>query len=135
MYWSLHQAHLLIWHAENQSIYGMVRHVVNSRQWCHVNAIWPDFAIEPQNIRLELATDGINPFSVKCSAYSTWSVLLLNYNLLPWLLTRHLFIMLVLIISEWRFVTGDNFDIYMEPLFEELIFLWTHGPMLKMPLP
>ena len=85
------------------------------------------FASEPRNIRLGLATDGVNPFLVKRSTWSTWPVLLMNYNLPPWMTTKKHFIMLSLIIPGKRSVTGENFDIYLQPLLEELKILWNEG--------
>lgn len=60
----------------------MVRFVADSKQWKQIDADWPDFAEEPRNIRFGIATDGVNPFSVKRSTWSTWPIMLLNYNVL-----------------------------------------------------
>ena len=35
-----------------------------------INERWPDFSLEPNNIRLRLATDGINPYKHMSSSYS-----------------------------------------------------------------
>jgi hypothetical protein len=50
-------------------------------------------------------------------------VTLLNYNLPLWLSTKKFFILLALLIPGKDSVTSDNFDIYMEPLVEELLQL------------
>jgi hypothetical protein len=50
--------------------------------------------------------------------------MLLNYNLPPWLVTKRFFIMLALIIHGRKSVTSEHFDLYIEPLLEELRYLW-----------
>jgi hypothetical protein len=72
------------------------------------------------NIHLGLATNGINPFVGKHSTWSTWPITLLNYNLPPWLTTKKHVLMLSLIISSEELVTGDNMDMYLQPLLGEL---------------
>lgn len=83
--------------------------------------------MEHWNLRLGLATDGLNPFSIQRSTWSTWPVVLLNYNLPPWLTTKKHFLMLSMIIPGPRSVTGTHFDIYLEPLLTELLQLWIEG--------
>lgn len=78
-------AEQLIWHAKNQSQYGKMRHPVDSTAWKTVDRKWPEFASDPRNLRLGLATDGFNPFRDLSSRYSCWSVILMTYNLPPWL--------------------------------------------------
>ncbi len=36
--------------------------MADSKAWAHIEATWPDFASNPRNVRLALATDGFNPF-------------------------------------------------------------------------
>jgi hypothetical protein len=50
--------------------------------------------------------------------------MLLNYNIPPWLSTKKFFIMLALLIPGKQSVTSEFFDVYMEPLVEELVELW-----------
>jgi hypothetical protein len=51
---------------------------------------WKDFNIEypvkdVRNFRLDLATDGFNPFFVKKNTkYNMWHVFVVPYNLAPW---------------------------------------------------
>jgi hypothetical protein len=73
---------------------------------------------------LGLASDGVNPFSNQSLSHSTWPVVLLNYNLPPWLVTKRFFLMLVLLIPGKESVTADNIDVYLAPLIEELLELW-----------
>ena len=43
------------------------------------------FAEEGRNIRLSLASDGFNPVGMQNVTYSIWPVILIPYNLPPWL--------------------------------------------------
>jgi hypothetical protein len=117
-------AELMTWHNKNQSTDGKVRHAPDSKAWAHINATWPKFAADPRHIRLGLATDGLNPFGEKSSSWSTWPVMFFNYNLPPWLVTKRFFVILSLIISGPESVKVANFDVYLEPVIEELEELW-----------
>jgi hypothetical protein len=55
-------------------------------------------------------------------------VMLLNYNLPPWLSTKKFFLMLCLLIPGKQSVTSEFFDVYMAPLIEELLQLWYGVP-------
>jgi len=50
------------WHARNKNIDGKVCHAPNSKTWQQIDNTWLDFATKPKNVRLGLATDGVNPF-------------------------------------------------------------------------
>ena len=120
-------AKLMHWHSsEGESIDGMVKSVVDSSAWKHVNEKWPDFAMEPRNVRLGLALDGMNPFADLSSRHSTWPIMTLNYNLPPWFITKIFFVMLSLIIPGKELVRDQNINVYLQPLVEELELLW-HG--------
>jgi hypothetical protein len=45
------------------------------------------FGEDARNAHFALAADGVNPFQQNHSTWSTWLMLLLNYNLPPWLST------------------------------------------------
>ena len=38
---------------------------------------------EPRNVRLSLATDGVNPFGELRSIYSVWPIFVINNNIPP----------------------------------------------------
>ncbi len=42
---------LLQWHVENKSTYGLMCHVADNKTWEHIDSTWPDFVIEPWNLR------------------------------------------------------------------------------------
>ena len=121
------QAAFQTYHWVHRSLDGMQRMASDSKQWALIDSEYPDFAREPRNIRLGLATDGVNPFSIKRSTWSTWPILLLNYNLPPWLTTKKYFIILSLLIPGPQSVTSKNFDVFLQPLLDELLQLWYVG--------
>jgi hypothetical protein len=74
--------------------------MVDSKTWKHNDAMWPDFTKEPRNLHFALIMDGMNPFGDFNLKHSTWLVLLLMYNLLPWLVIKNFFILLSFIIPR-----------------------------------
>jgi len=56
--------------------------------------------------------------------WSIWPVTILNYNLPPWFCTKKFFMMLTLLIYEKQSVNTEVFDVYLEPLVDELLELW-----------
>ncbi|XP_010431509.1 PREDICTED: uncharacterized protein LOC104715835 [Camelina sativa] len=118
----------LRWHYTNKSTDGKLRHPVDSVTWAQMNEKYPSFAAEERNIRLGLSTDGFNPFNMKNSNYSSWPVLLVNYNLPPHLCMKKENIMLTLLIPGPQ-QPGNNIDVYLEPLIEDLNHLWKNGEL------
>jgi len=59
----------------------MYRHPANSIQWKKFDDEFPEFGKESRNIRLGLATQGMNPFGNMSTNHSSWHVLLVIYNL------------------------------------------------------
>ena len=102
--------------------------VVDSPAWKHIGVIDPTFQAENRNVRMALSLDGLNPFSVRSTSHSTWPVLLIIYNLPPWLLTKRFFIMLSILISGKESPTDKNIDVFIAPLLEELHGLWGGVP-------
>lgn len=125
MYATRATSELMTWHHDNKSTDGMVRHPADSKAWKHVDTnVDAEFAEEPRNVRFGLALDGVNPFGNNSTAWSTWPILLLNYNVPPWLTSKKFFVMLALLIPGPETVSEQNLDIYLEPLLEELVQLW-----------
>ena len=81
----------------------------------------PMFKEDLWNVYFVLVVDGFNPFKQTQSTWSTLPVMLLNYDLLPWLCTKKFFIMLVLLIHGKQSVTTKSFNDYMAPLVKELL--------------
>ncbi|KAM3217245.1 hypothetical protein P3L10_026688 [Capsicum annuum] len=59
------------WHHEHKNEDGAMRHPSDSKAWKHFNESHPFFAAEPRNVRLELYTDGFQPFSQSGRKYSS----------------------------------------------------------------
>nr|GEV18461.1 hypothetical protein [Tanacetum cinerariifolium] len=78
-----------------------------------------DFAKEPRNVRLGLAADGFNPFGNLSQAYIMWPVILMTYNLPPWLCMKESSFMLKMLISGPK-SQGKDIDVYLRPLIEDL---------------
>ncbi|XP_010513121.1 PREDICTED: uncharacterized protein LOC104789069 [Camelina sativa] len=116
----------LRWHFNNKSTDGKMRHPVDSVTWDQMNEKYPSFAAEERNIRLGLSTDGFNPFNMKNVNYSAWPVLLVNYNMPPDKCMKEENIMLTLLIPGPT-QPGNNIDVYLEPLIEDLNHLWEKG--------
>lgn len=126
-------AELMIWHAENKSDKEggdqLVRHPCDSKAWRHFHEnVDTTFGEDPRNTHLVLAADGVNPFKQNRSTWSTWPVILLNYNIPPWLSTKKFFMILTLLIPGPQSVTSKVFDVYLQPLVEELQVLWIGVP-------
>ena len=46
-----------------------------------IDVDFPEFGEELRNLRLLLATDGMNPYGLQSSSHSTWPVILMIYNI------------------------------------------------------
>ena len=82
-------------------------------------------------MRLELAVDGFNPFGNMNNNYSMWPVILIPYNLPPWLVMKVSYFMLSLLISGPHQL-GNKIDIYLKPMVDKLKELWEYGQKLTM---
>ncbi|XP_028101245.1 uncharacterized protein LOC114300576 [Camellia sinensis] len=107
---------------------GVLRHPADSDEWKEFDTQHPEFALEPRNVRLGLATDGFNPFGNMNNSYSLWPVVLIPYNLPPWLAMKDPFFMLSLLVPG-ESQLGIDIDVYMRPLVEELNELWKNGTL------
>ena len=116
----------LIWHAQEREFDGKMRHPSDSPSWKLVDHRWPDFASEPRNLRLAISADGINPHSSMSSRHSCWPIIMVIYNLPPWLCMKRKFMMLSLLISGPR-QPGNDIDVYLAPLLDDLKMLWDVG--------
>ncbi|KAL6185455.1 hypothetical protein ACLB2K_041588 [Fragaria x ananassa] len=113
----------LTWHATTRKKDGFLRHPADSTSWKFVDEKWPAFGDEPRNLRLALSSDGFNPHSVQSNSYSCWPVILVTYNLPPWLVMKRKHMMLSLLISGPK-QPRNYIDVYLEPLIDDLKLLW-----------
>eukprot|EP00256_Glycine_max_P055210 XP_014622336.1 uncharacterized protein LOC106795911 [Glycine max] len=116
----------LIWHANTRKSDGLMRHPADSPQWKAIDRLYPEFGAEPRNLRLGLATDGMNPFGTLTTNHSSWPVLLFIYNLPPWLCMKRKYVMLSMMIAGPR-QPGNDIDVYLRPLIDDLRKLWDEG--------
>ncbi|KAL6350674.1 hypothetical protein AAG906_028127 [Vitis piasezkii] len=94
---------------------GKMRHPPDSPSWKVIDHRWPDFAAKPRKLRLAISADGINPH-----------IVMITYNLPPWLCMKRKFMMLSLLISSPQQL-GNDIDIYLAPLINDLKTLWEIG--------
>ncbi|CAN0880472.1 hypothetical protein LINGRAHAP2_LOCUS13670 [Linum grandiflorum] len=123
LYASTSSARNMVWHATPQTGDELIRHPRDAEAWKRVDSLFPDFADEPRNVRLGLATDGFNPFGVQSSSHSTWPVVVMPYNTPPWLCMKQTGLILNSIIPGPK-QPGNDIDIYLQPLIDELNILW-----------
>ena len=127
MFKSASTAKLLTWHSDKRIQDGQMRHPADSPSWRNVDYRWPTFGNEPRNLRLALAADGINPHNNGLTnRYSCWPVVLITYNLPPWLCMKRKFMMLTVLVSGPH-EPGNNIDVFLQPLIDDLLKLWEEG--------
>ena len=54
-----HDAKNLTWHVDGKKSDGLLRHLADSPQWKTIDRLYLDFAQDPRNLRLGLASDGM----------------------------------------------------------------------------
>ncbi|XP_028122986.1 uncharacterized protein LOC114320089 [Camellia sinensis] len=128
LYMSRKRAEDMKWFKEKRLDDSVLSHPADSDEWKKFDTHHPKFALEPRNVRLGLATDGFNPFGNMNNSYSLWPVVLIPYNLPPWLAIKDPFFTLSLLIPG-ESQPGIDIDVYMRPLVEELNELWKNGTL------
>ncbi|KAL8105340.1 hypothetical protein AgCh_029216 [Apium graveolens] len=82
------------------------------------------FPLKPRLQRiLGIDSDGFNPFGTMSGSHSTWPVVVVNYNLPPWLNMKPENLILSTLIPGPT-DPGNSIDVYLQPLVEELKELW-----------
>ena len=71
------------WHVDGRKVDGLLKHPNDSPQWKIVNLLFLDFGKDARNLRLGLASDGMNHFGNLSTNHNSWSVLLMICNLPP----------------------------------------------------
>ncbi|KAL0430419.1 UNVERIFIED_CONTAM: hypothetical protein Sradi_0667900 [Sesamum radiatum] len=126
LYASPATAKYMTWHACHQTKEGSMCHPSDVEAWRHFDKSYPDFAVEPHNVRLALCTDGFAPHGQYGRTYSCWPVILTPYNFPPGMCMKPEYMFLMMVIP------GPSnpkrcIDIYLEPLIKELLQLWHVG--------
>ncbi|XP_057251833.1 uncharacterized protein LOC130591892 [Beta vulgaris subsp. vulgaris] len=114
------------WHKDDKKDDGIMRHPADSEAWKSLDKTFPDFAKDARNVRLGLASDGFNPGANMSSRYSIWPVMLVPYNLPPWMCMKSDNMILSLLIPGPK-SPGDDIDVFLQPLVDELNELWEFG--------
>ncbi|CAL2239656.1 unnamed protein product [Prunus armeniaca] len=99
LYMSTPTATDMRWHKEKRVDDNVMRHPADGEAWKEFDRTFPDFAADPRNVRLGLATDGFNPYGKE-------------------------YMMMTVLITE---DPGRSIDVYLWPLVDELKDLWTNG--------
>ena len=130
MFRNLSHSKNLAWHKDREIFDDKLRHPADSPQWKTFDMKSPEFSTEKRNLRLGLSADGINPHSNLSSKHSSWPVVLVIYNLPPWLCMKRKFVMLTLLISGPK-QPGNDIDVYLAPLIDDLKMLWETGVIIE----
>nr|GEV68593.1 putative transposon protein [Tanacetum cinerariifolium] len=91
----------------------------DNHSWKDFDEKNPEFATDPRNVCLALASDGFNPFKIMNVSYSIWLAIVIPYNLPPWYVMKQPNFILSLIIPGPK-APGNKIDVYMKPLIKEL---------------
>lgn len=84
------------WHAKGQTNNGVLRHLTDRIAWKTFDSQYNDFAFDPCNVKLWLSTNRFNHFGNMIISYSFWPVMLISYNLLPWMcMTQSTFMLII----------------------------------------
>ncbi|KAL0546713.1 hypothetical protein IC582_016625 [Cucumis melo] len=126
MFRSKETSKLLTWHGRKREVNDLLQHPKDALSWKKIDNLWPEFGSEPRNLRLALSTDGVNPHGDLSSRYSCWPVMLVTYNLPPWLCMKRKFLMLTALISGPK-QPENEIDVYLAPLVDDLKILWHDG--------
>ncbi|WVZ00727.1 hypothetical protein V8G54_026796 [Vigna mungo] len=110
MYRNEQDAKNLRWHADQRIRDGKLRHPADSSQWAKVDHDYPYFGKEPRNLRLSLSTDGINPHGMQSNSHSAWPEAHDVIHVIP-----------------GPNQPGNDIDIYLAPLIEDLKDMWNEG--------
>ena len=114
------------WHdTKREKNTGEMSHPADGEAWQDFDRMCPTFADDPRNLRLAIATDGFIPFSNFSSTYSMWPILVTSLNLPPWeCVNPSTYSMWPALVTPLNLPPGKDFDVFLEPLIEELKELW-----------
>ena len=128
MFLSSKTAEYMTWHSHGRTKDGLMRHPADSPAWKHFDGQHKWFSKDPRNIRFALATDGFNPFKNMNLAYNIWPIVLIPYNLPPWICMKQSNFLLNVIVPG-RKSPGKELDIYMQLTIDDLKEFWKPGVM------
>ncbi|GJQ92771.1 putative transposon, En/Spm-like protein [Tanacetum coccineum] len=106
----------LRWHVTRRITDGVLRYPADSQAWCTIDEKFPKIAEDTRNLRLGISADGVD-VNTGNRHHSVWLVLIVIYNLPPWLCMKRKFINLSVLISRYP---GNDIDVFLEPLVDDL---------------
>jgi hypothetical protein len=86
------------WHAEGRTRDGVLRHPTDGEAWRSFDILHPNFMADCRNVQLGLTSDGFNRFGNMSTSHNTWPVMLVPYNLPPWMCIKMTSFILSLVI-------------------------------------
>ncbi|XP_039129148.1 uncharacterized protein LOC120265343 [Dioscorea cayenensis subsp. rotundata] len=114
------------WHSLDGNNDGLLRHPRDSEAWKRFDSTNSLFAANPRNVCVALTTDGFNPHGNMSQSYSIWLVVLIPYNMPPWVCMKNSSFIISTIIPG-KHMPGNDIDVYLQPLIRELKELWYDG--------
>ena len=102
LYMLTHTISNMRWYKDRRVDDDVMRHSADGEGWKEFNRLYPDFAHEPRNVRLEVAIDGFNLFRVLNKNHSIWPIFTIPYNFLSWKCMKKEYMMMMLLITEDR---------------------------------
>nr|KYP57244.1 hypothetical protein KK1_003502 [Cajanus cajan] len=116
------------WHKNKRVDDGVLRHPgpADSLTWKTFDDQYGSFFSDPCNVRLGLALDGFTPFGIMGNENSMWPVILIPYNLPPWLCMKQSNFMLSLLISSIAMTLCKLERIFLPSFFEVMVHLPIH---------
>jgi len=129
LFMSPRTAEHMTWHQAHHAVDEVMVHPSNGEAWKCFNSVHPHFSAESRNVHLGLCTDGFNPSGSFAAPYSCWPVILTVYNLPPGMCMRPEFMFLSTVIPCPR-SPGQNIDVCLRPLIDELAQLWSSGALI-----
>ena len=119
LYMSRKRAKNMRWYRDKRVDDGISRHLAYNEELKEFDLQHLEFALEPRNVRLGLTTDRFNPFGNMNNSYTMWPIILISYNLPPWLVVKEIFFMLFLLIPGPHQLRND-INVCLRPLVDEL---------------
>ncbi|MBA0781935.1 hypothetical protein Gotri_002816 [Gossypium trilobum] len=113
----------MTWHNHFRVKDELLRHPVDAEAWKDFDERFLDFTFDPHNVHLGFASDDFNSFRTMSTIHSTSPVVLIPYNMDPWTCMKVSSLMLSMIILGEK-GHGNDFDIYLQPLINELEQIW-----------
>jgi hypothetical protein len=114
-----HIAPHMRWHADDYTNDSVLRHQADGKAWKAFDNLYLDFLSDNRNVQLRLTLDRFNHFGNMSTSHNIWPVMLVRYNLPPWMCMKQTLFILSLIIPDPCSPRMD-IDVYLQPMIDEL---------------